>query len=147
MSVILQLSAEDNIVSETIRTWTRGNYSHVDIVMPSGTLLGARSDGGVQIRQPNYAPFTTTKRVMFGGGKDWDDAFYTFLMEQIGKPYDTWAVAGLALDRDWRHPDKWFCSELAAAALEQGHFILPLSTGFSFISPRDIELIASILGG
>lgn len=38
-----------------------------------------------------------------------------FLNQQIGKPYDLWAL--VPLRRNWQHPHKWFCSELAAKAL------------------------------
>jgi hypothetical protein len=38
---------------------------------------------------------------------------------QVGLPYDWWGALGLSLapDREWMEPDKWFCFELAAAAL------------------------------
>lgn len=44
-----------------------------------------------------------------------------FARSQIGKPYDYAGAFGLAMapDRDWTEPDKWFCFELAAAALQE----------------------------
>lgn len=148
----MQLSAQDDVVSHVIMDWTRGQFSHVDIVTPKGTLIGARSDvhiiggvtypAGVIERPAGYAPFTATKLLTFEVGHD--DSFWQFVQAQIGKPYDKGAIAGLALDRDWHNPNQWFCSELAAAALEAGAFINPLPTGVWFVSPRDIDIIGAV---
>lgn len=157
MSVTLQLSRQQNVLSDGIAEWTRGWPSHVDIVWPDGRLLGARHDvcagvpAGVQFRPEGYVPFIKTERISFGpsfAGVETaqEMSFYEFLMEQVGKPYDTFAVAGLALDRDWRKPNKWFCSELAVAALEHAKFIHPITSPFNFISPRDILLIGETCG-
>jgi hypothetical protein len=163
MTVRLQLSALDDIVSHAIMEDTRGLYSHVDIMTPHGTLIGARSaamvingvtyPAGVTERPAGYAPFTATKVLTFPYPPPlpWrtfaqcDAAFWTFVSAQLGKPYDTWAVLGLGADRDWHSPDKWFCSELAAAALEAGGYIPKLSTDMWFVSPRDIDLIGSMV--
>jgi len=40
-------------VSQFIKFWTWGEWSHVDIKTPRG-WLGARADGGVQIRKWDY---------------------------------------------------------------------------------------------
>lgn len=40
--------------------------------------------------------------------------------EQVGKPYDAWALVGFLLHRDWTEPWEWFCSELVAQAFEEG---------------------------
>jgi hypothetical protein len=34
--------------------------------------------------------------------------YWNFRPEQIGRPYDTLAIAAFALDRDWRSPDAFF---------------------------------------
>lgn len=45
-----------------------------------------------------------------------------FLELQVGKKYDLKGAMGIGLnpDRDWNEPNKWFCYELAAAALQAG---------------------------
>lgn len=42
-----------------------------------------------------------------------------FIKSQLGKPYDLKGAFGLSLnpDRDWANDNKWFCYELASAAL------------------------------
>jgi len=47
-------------------------------------------------------------------------AAYDFAREQLGKPYDTRGVLGLALHRDWQADDAWFCSEFFEAMLAAG---------------------------
>jgi hypothetical protein len=146
----------NDLVSDTIAGYTHDWPSHVDIVMPGGCLLGARSDvwtvkgatfpAGVQVRPEGYAPFVKIARFTIPTTDDQAAAFYAFAQAQVGKQYDKWAVAGLAAGRDWRSPDKWFCSELAAAAFEQAKIIPMLSSGIEFISPRDFLIICNIIG-
>ena len=56
-AITLQFVTSRDPESWAIRTFQRGWCSHVDSVMDDGRLLGARSDGGVQIRPPNYEKF------------------------------------------------------------------------------------------
>lgn len=60
---------------------------------------------------------TVVKRIEF----DVPDASkgMTWARNQVGLPYDWSGALGLALapGRNWMEPDKWFCFELAAAAL------------------------------
>lgn len=111
--VTLQFAAENDMISAAIRLHTCSDFSHVDLVMPDGSgLLGARSDGGVQIRQPGYANFSKVVQVRYrvanlAAGMAW-------ITQQIGKPYDYECIAGILLHRDWREDDSWICSELQA---------------------------------
>lgn len=43
-----------------------------------------------------------------------------WLEEQIGKKYDWTALVALPFRSNWHDPDRWFCSELVAAALRAG---------------------------
>lgn len=145
MSIRIQLSTENSIVSGAIRMWTRGPYSHVDIFRGTD-LLGARSNGGVQIRPPDYANFTAKMVIEFPCTYTNEMLFFDFLDRQIGKPYDHTALAGLVLNRDWRNPDKWFCSELFQAAAEYAYIVKKLTTPVAFISPRDVMIEGELLG-
>ena len=148
--MILQFSAMDDAGSKAIKFFSRGWPSHVDIVLGSGDLLGARSDSvagrppGVQIRPPAYEAFTKTQRVALTATAAQETAFLNFLEAQIGKPYDKTAIIAFAFGRDWRENDSWFCSELAAAALEEcGWFPKPLANTVNEITPRDLLLAVS----
>lgn len=120
--------------------------THVDNIMPEGTMLGAHLDGGVQIRPPGYdaAPTMRDLVVLVPWASDiQQSAWEAFLLAQVGKPYDATAIAGVALNRDWREPDSWMCSELAAAALEQSGWLSRLSTQDNHVSPRDLLMVLS----
>jgi uncharacterized protein YycO len=149
-AITLQLSSMNDFVSEVIRAFDHGAYSHVDAVLADGTLLGARSDAcgaaapGVQIRKSGYAAFSGIKRVVLPTTVECEAAFYAYLQTQIGKPYDHSAILGFALNRDWREADSWFCSELVAAALEQaGYFSFALAAPANKITPADLLLAVS----
>ncbi len=122
----LQASTDEGVGSAVIR-YLEGpdaKVSHIDIVLPtpnhtpfavliSGWLLGARSDGGVQVRPPNYAKFTYVRRM-----RVWvpdERAAYSFLAAQIGKPYNRAAILDFFLHRDrcfTMDQASWFCDEL-----------------------------------
>ena len=128
-----------------------GRYSHVDLVLPDGRLLGARSDKigfippGVQIRPPVYDHWKICDRFSLDCTKQQADTFYDFGIDQIGKPYDKIGILGFIADRDWREEDAWFCSELLTAALELALSVnLPL--GVNKIDPTAAALIFSTLG-
>lgn len=143
----LQFVGATDPASECIRIFERGWCSHVDAVLPDGTLLGARSDAvggkppGVQIRPPGYAIWPQRVVVSLAAPADVESRWQTFLLAQIGKPYDMLAIAAFAAERDWRERDSWFCSELQAAALEWCKwFPAPLPQSANEITPRDLLL-------
>lgn len=116
MSIVLIFSRSDRIGSRFIRFATWSEWSHVDAVLRDKTLVGSVFDNGV-------TRYTLAKRIEASTGYgfravDGDaDKFEEYLLSQIGKPYDVSAIFGLTFRRDWAEDDKWFCSELIAAAL------------------------------
>lgn len=149
-------------LSNAIRVGERDGWAtHAEAVMPDGKLLGAHLKGGVEERLPGYDKDTMTREVIVeinvrdmvveglpledipGGAEKVEAVFHAFLRSQVGKPYDTTAIAGLALNRDWREPDSWFCSELMAAALESCGYLPKLAAADNHISPRDLLLVLS----
>src|SRR5271155_1449933 len=99
------------ISSKLISWFSAGPFSHVDAVLPSGSLLGARSDqiggapAGVQVRYPDYDKWTKRVRMELETTRDETQKFYAFLNDQLGKPYDKTAILGFAAGRDWRDPN------------------------------------------
>lgn len=151
-SVTLQFSAQDDLGSLAIRYFEHGQWSHVDLVLPDGSLLGARSDKilgippGVQVRPSTYANFTSKQIVALPCADHQAEAAYEFAHEQIGKPYDATAILAFAIGRDWRSDDSWFCSELAAAAIEMcGIIPYKLAVTENKVTPGDLFLICSVL--
>lgn len=139
--IFLQYSTMRGLGSWAIRYRSGSPWSHVDVVLPDGRLLGARSsrevgldgrawEAGVRVRDPAYARFTHAMRVRTANVRAPD--FYEWALDQVGKPYDSRGildfVRGRSAERDWRDPDAWFCDELVVAGLELvGHWPRQLS--------------------
>jgi hypothetical protein len=103
--------------------------------------LGARHADGVQIRQTAYDKFTRDDR--YTVELPWENKLRVmqFALDQVGKGYDTSAVAGILIHRDWREEDSWFCSELVVRAFEVGGFpMLNVGEHINRITPRDANL-------
>jgi hypothetical protein len=145
--ITLRFVTGDSMVSAAIRRAEYGFWaSHVEALMPDGTLLGAHIDGGVQARARDYdkGQFTRELFADIDAAPDVCDRFQAFLRSQLGKPYDKTAILAFVAARDWQEKDSWFCSELQAAALVAcGWFASPLATEFNHITPRDLLLIVS----
>ena len=157
--------------SWAIELWGGGEFSHVDAVVPewycrskgipSGSLLGARSDeilheaiwlpAGVQIRPPAYEVWP--KRLVLRTPCTEDQAFdwWKFLESQIGRKYDTIGLLEsftslLGHPRNWRDPSAWWCSELVGAAGEAGQiFQVPLPKWK--LTPGDCAIAYGAAGG
>jgi len=147
--ITIRFVAENDLVSRGIRLAEYGFWAtHVETLMPDGTLLGAHASGGVQARPNDYdkGRFSRQLFVPIPATPEQTDAFHTFLRAQIGKPYDFEAIVGIVAQRDWRDDKAWMCSELVAAGLCQdkvGIFPPHLATEFNHVTPRDLLLIVS----
>lgn len=145
-SVKLRFITEAGIESSFIRWWTWGQWSHVDYVMPGGqSFLGARLNGGVQIRPFDYCTPKNQMTAEFwmpaANAQKWQDA----LVSQLGKPYDWLAIVGIGVRRDWRNSKKWFCSELIQWASEEAkHPLLDAGPDVYRITPRDLALAVHV---
>jgi hypothetical protein len=150
-AIVMQFAGSDSLTSRLIQWYDHGEFAHVDTVLPDGALLGARNDvmdgypAGVQIRGADYQQGYTLKRVTLPCTDAQEKAYYDFVMAQVGKQYDSTAIAAFAVGRDWRAPDSWFCSELNAAGLEESGVVPPLSAPVNKVAPDDLLLVLSAL--
>lgn len=149
----MQFVLGSGLSSRAIAYFGAGGFSHTDAVLSNGELLGARSDRvghrppGVEIRVPNYEHWKKQQVVSLDVDCFKTKRFYDFLREQIGKPYDSTAIWGFALDRDWRSTGSWFCSELISAALEESGVVPKLCAPANKIVPGALMLISTAIGG
>ncbi len=141
--------------SKIIEYLTNGEYSHVDLVVPAEAirnrqipwpakdgLLGARLDGGVALRPPNYSRFTRVKR-LYVSVPDIESAYY-FAFREIGKPYSRQAILDMFFHR--RRPfemneDSWYCSEYNYSIVRAGGVEL-LETNFPDIVTPVEEMLS-----
>ena len=148
----LQFIGGEDLSSRAIGWFSSGHLSHVDAVMPDGTLFGARSDKvggrppGVQARAASYTNGVKRKiRFSILTTPPEELQFYGFLQKQAGRPYDYEAILGFMFARDWRETDSWICSELIAAALEKAQIVPPLYLAANKITPVALALALSVL--
>ena len=148
-AIVLQFVQGKGFGASLIQWFDHGLYSHVDSVLPDGTLLGARNDviggvpAGVQIRPASYVAGETVLRITIPCTVNQEEAYYDFVKAQIGCPYDQMAIAAFIPGRLWRTSGAWFCSELCAAALEESKVVLPLKAPVNKIAPDDLLLVLS----
>lgn len=141
MPVRVQIVTEKwNPISAAIRFSTRSWASHAEFIDTDREItVGARSIGGVRARPCAKDRYSRVEQFTAKGILQ----AYEWARTQIGKPYDFSAVAGIAVDRNWRDETKWFCSELIVASFEHVGFPL-LSTRPSAAvwryTPRDLLL-------
>jgi uncharacterized protein YycO len=147
----LQFVLGTGLPSRGIAWFSAGHFSHVDAILPDGSLLGARSDQiglvppGVQIRPPYYETWKERVVMTLPASSIYDSQFYAFLKLQLGKPYDKTAIWGFVSGRDWREEDSWFCSELLSAALEVSGACPNLYAPRNKITPAALATVMSAL--
>lgn len=117
--------------SQCIAVFSAGHLTHVDVKMPDGMLLGARSDNvgggdGVLERPDPYEAVAKIVYFQIWATPAQEALFYAFLKGQLGKAYDKLAIFAFAIDRNWRDDDAWYCSELVSAALEEAGILTKL---------------------
>jgi hypothetical protein len=103
-----------------VRWWTRGPYSHVELVFSNGLSASSSTrDGGVRFKRIDFKPehwdFVELK-VDEEQGFD-EEYARAFFEEREGLGYDYFGLFGFI----WRPGSgvsrRWFCSEAVAAAL------------------------------
>lgn len=147
--IVMQFAGSSSLTSRLIQWFGHGQFAHVDTVMPDGTLVGARNDvmagypAGVQIRGADYQKGYKLKKVAIPCTDAQQKAYYEFVLDQVGKPYDSLAIAAFAAGADWSNRDAWFCSELNTAALQHCGWLKPLSEPPNKIDPDSLLLILS----
>ncbi len=121
-------------------------YTHVEAVMPDGTLLGAMSDG-VKARPPFYdaGKFNHEMFLEVSATTEQEEIFFEYLRSQIGKPYDYGAVLSFFWpSRDWQVSDHWDCAELIDSSLAMsGWFPQEMAVKYSRMTVRDTSLLIS----
>jgi hypothetical protein len=145
-----------NYGSGLIRRACHSPFSHVDMVMKDGSLLGASNSPdapfihgnpcGVASRPMDYQKFAYRRQMILQTERA--DDIRKLWASQLGKPFDDSALTRFINDsfpglRDWRLTDSWFCAEGVVWALEVGHFWgpIPLSWPKNRVSPTDIIMM------
>jgi len=141
---------------------THSPFSHVDLVLDNGTLLGASDNPsapvisgnprGVAIRPSNYQRFAVRRDATIKTTTDRRKRFHDFCQAQLGKPFDNSALSPKIFlsphfeYRDWRTPDKWFCAEMMGCATEYAPLLDWTIPGIkNRMTPADLILLLAPL--
>lgn len=112
------------LLSRLIQFQTRGKYSHAAWVCADGSVIEAWVSGVEHNAHLGKAHTTGTRVDLFEiKGLSWRDRkmIEELLLDELGKPYDYWAILKFLSRRAATENGKWFCSELIfAAALARG---------------------------
>jgi len=154
-SIRLQFVCAADLSSRLIAWYGNGygGYSHVDAVLPDGSLLGARSDkvggkpAGVEIRPPGYEPVTRRAVVRIPVTSAEAAAWEAWLRSQINEPYDSGAIWGFVLGRADHAQGRWICSALQTGALQVIRRLPKLPVPTSQVTPDALLLLAVAIGG
>jgi hypothetical protein len=140
----LRFVTDDSFISRGIRFVEGGSsvFSHVEIILPDGSYLGAHNPEGVEIRPADYCTPTRERRYAIPVEQADLDKMLAFAHAQVGKRYDLSDIRGIMFHRNWHDPTKWICSELVAAIAEAGGLwmlnVLPEHT--NAITPEMLHL-------
>lgn len=143
--------------SPLVRKMSHSPFSHVDLMLPDGNLLGASDSPdapiirgnprGVAVRPPDYQHFGYRRRMILRTNRA--DAVTAAVMSQLGKPFDNSGIRNFLSDkfpgvRDWTDTGQWWCSELMGWGEEAGEYWGSNAAGMwpkGRLSPTDHLLI------
>lgn len=126
-----------------------GGWSHVDAVLPDGSLLGARNDAigsvpaGVQVRPPNYETWARSAVVEVPATPEEASQWEGWLKTQVGIHYDQQAIIGFILGRKDTDTGRWICSALQTRALIRANLMHPLPVPDSQVTPDALFLLVT----
>jgi len=151
-AITLQFMSDHSLGSTLIKWYDHGEFSHVDSVMPDGSLLGARDDTvygikpGVQIRPLSYSQQgQRVKRISLPCSDETERAYYKLLEIHLGRSYNRLAILAFFFGKNWSGKGTWFCSQLVVEVLFQCGFLPHKpSTPAHKIAPDDLLLICSM---
>jgi hypothetical protein len=115
------VASQGNYQDKLIGWWTRGPYSHVEIVFPNGEWFSASTrDKGVRFKKIVPGPMNW-EYFIFNIQEQTVNEIYSWCETQVGKPYDWLGAFGMGFKYPTKKlettKNKWFCSEICSNPL------------------------------
>lgn len=140
-----------DLVGKSIRFFTSNEYlnyssgfSHCGVLSKDGQKIIHATQIGVHVTSldtyKNIFPDTVIENLWIPS----EESAYSFLIFQLGKLYDFSAIPALIAPdwmtgkRNWQEPDRWFCSELIAAAAVAGGRVMQLKP--NLVTPNQLYI-------
>jgi len=146
-----------SFVSRAIKFVTWGRYSHTAIILADDIIVeawqGSNSVRIIKSLSNGHKPGTHIDIYSVRMGAEQERVFRQFVLDQVGKKYDFWGIAGFLRRKDLQRGESWFCSELFAAGCEKAGVHLLNNARPSQVSPSMVTrslatgLIASTITG
>jgi hypothetical protein len=128
-----------NLTSKIISAATFSKWSHIEFYFGPTVIGSSGHYGGVAEHSTQWLLSSLDYYEICSIEVPRADLAEEFVRAQLGKKYDYSALYALPfIDRDWSTPDKWFCSELVAAALEVGGVNMFRRTPVNRVTPAMI---------
>lgn len=107
-----------NIFDWAIRLYSGGPFSHCEIVFSDGTWFSSRpsQNGVVYSHRGDDGQWVY---IDIPASPEAEEKLRKWADGEIGCKYDWWGILWFLFRRVRPHPDKWFCSEICTAALQQ----------------------------
>ena len=129
MKVVFYGNRYGNLSDKIIRWWTsplaekingkwKDSYSHSEIVFSDGMMFSASPYENVARFKPHSFTGKAWVRVDIDVTLEQEKKVRTWCEKQHGKKYDCMGVLGFAFNVP-ENPNKWFCSEVCTAALQE----------------------------
>ena len=132
-----------SIISRLIQWQTRSVYSHAAALLDDDSVIEAWHCGGVShvpTLQSNHTPDTPVDIFIVRSTLGQQEIYERFLKRQVGEKYDFQAVFRFLSRVPASKNNKWFCSELVAAALNSAG-LPPLARIYpAEVSPKLLSL-------
>lgn len=134
-------------------------YSHVDAILRTGELLGARADAikprmggkvippGVQIRPPFYEKWVRRCVVEIDSTREEALRWETYLRRQEKRPYDTGSILGFILGEELHQAGHWICSAVQREGLEHSGKLPHIVTPPAQTTPNTLFFGVCAIGG
>ena len=140
------MSSGPHFGSAFLRWYTHCPYSHCEMLFEDEQgapyIIGARV-AGVKKFSTLSVPNRSTILEMEVTDEQYEK-FHAFVHGKVGASYDWRAYLGFLFNKKTEGPNRWFCSELIAAAFNHAGIEMFHNTGTWYITPRDIYISASL---
>lgn len=127
MQLAFYIAEKGNYQDKLISWWTRGPYSHVEIIFPNGDWFSSSTrDNGVRFKKIMPSPHNWHYQNL-QLDESLINEIYTWCETQVGKPYDWFGAFGVGIKIPTKNlsdsKSKWFCSEICSNPLIRNNTI------------------------
>jgi hypothetical protein len=135
---ILFYHAKKNIFDKLVRTFTKSDYSHVELRFSDGMCFSSSPrDGGTRFKKIDIDDKNWHIIDLYNVSKDTENKIRNLANEMVNKKYDWLGVLGFVIPLFPSDENRWYCSEICAYLLDKANVIIC----YHKISPEGLNYI------